>query len=328
MIPMGNLWLTEAVDREFRVDRVTFVDGDKLPRVRRRLGLGVPVSELKKTIRGRDFFGSSGAFAVVRQGGDPEDVARRCLELVREEAAILTASQLGYSNRGQMRPVVPVGEDWGPRIQYLAVSSRDGTRFSGAKRTSPLGEVILDGRWKGYQDGVFFTRLLKILRGETEVENGWRDELRRALVMIGESVGANDLLKSFVWNMVALEMLLTRQDQERTRDALPKRAEALLGWVGYWEPENYEDRIGRTYGKRNALLHGGKRDDITEQDLAFTDHLLLNLLLNLAGNPKLFGSKEDVVGFSKRVEAERVLGTRPRVRPRNLRFVRRFRPDF
>src|SRR5215211_143297 len=52
VIPVDALYLTEAVGREFRIDRVTFIDRDKLPRVRRmkreRLGLGIPVSELKK----------------------------------------------------------------------------------------------------------------------------------------------------------------------------------------------------------------------------------------------------------------------------------------
>lgn len=328
MIPVGNLWLTEAVDREFRVDRVTFVHRDKLPRVRKRLGLGAPVSEIKKTIRDWDFFESAKAFAVVRHTGTPEEVEDHCLEIVREELSILTASQLGYSNRAQMRPIVPAGEVSEPLIRYLAVSSRDRTRFGQLlKRTAPLGEVILDRRWKSYQGEMFFMNLLKILRGKTEVEGSWRKELRRASVMLGESVGANDLLKSFVWNMVVLELLLTEQG-ERTRDALPSRAEALLGWVSFWEPESYEERLSDVYSKRNALLHSGKRENISYRDVAFTDHLLVNLLLNLANNPRLFGSKSDVVQLSKKVEAERTLGLKSSVRPRNLRFTRRVRPDF
>jgi hypothetical protein len=227
-----------------------------------------------------------------------------------------------------MCPIVPAGEVGHPHLTFLAVGGRDGTWFGNLfRRTAPGGEVVLDGRWKSYQNSVFFTKLLKILRGETEVTAGWRGELRRASVLIGESVGANDLLKSFVWNMVVLEMLLTRQEGG-LRDTLPRRAEALLGWVGPWEFENYEARIREAYSKRNALLHSGKRDSIIDRDLAFTDHLLLNLLLNLVGNPRLFGSKDDVVRFSERVEAERVLGVRPRVRPRNLRLVRRVRPEF
>ena len=103
--------MTEDVDREFRIDRVTFVHRDKLPRVRRRLGLGTPVSEVKKTISRRwNFFESGLAFAMVRESGGPEAVKHRCLRIIRDELSILTLSQLGYSRRRQMGPVVPAGE--------------------------------------------------------------------------------------------------------------------------------------------------------------------------------------------------------------------------
>jgi hypothetical protein len=328
LFPVGELYLTEAVGREFRVDRVTFVHRDKLPRVRKRLGLGATVSEVKKILRGWDFFESAEAFAVVRQSGDQEEVERRCLEMVREELSILSLSRLGYARRKNMGPIVGPGEVPNSYAAFLAVSSRDGPWFGNrCRRTAPLAQAVLDGRWKNFQGRMFFTKLLKILRGETKVEGSWRRELRRASVMLGESVGANDLLKSFVWNMVALEMLLTKQDG-KLLDTLPRRVEALLGWVFHWEAENYEGRIREMYGKRNELLHHGKRDNITEQDLAFTDHLLVNLLVNLVGNPKLFGSKDDVVEFSERLEAERILELRPRVRPKNLRYIRSVRPEF
>lgn len=325
LVPVGNLVLTEAVGREFRIDRVTLVHKDKLPRIRKSLGLSASVSEVKKRIRGWDFFESAPAFAAVRHTSTSEEAASRCLELVREELSILTAAQLGYSKRGWMDPIALAGETGSSHIQYLGLS-RDGT-ISGNRfrRTGGASNVGLDGRWKSYQDGVFFTKLLKILQGETQVTDSWRGELRRATVLIGESIGANDLLKSFVWNMVVLEMLLTRR-QERLKETLPKRAEALLGWVGFWETDDYGNRIKQVYGKRNALLHSGRREDITEKDLVFTDALLLNLLINLVSHPKLFQSKDDVIKFSEKVEAERVLGVKPKVRPEGrggLRFIGR-----
>jgi hypothetical protein len=175
---------------------------------------------------------------------------------------------------------------------------------------------------------VFFTRLLKILRGEIDVARGWREELRRATVIIGESIGANDLFKSFLWNWVALETLLTRKG-DKVGEMLPKRAEALLGWallsddpeITLWAAGEYTARIEDVYRKRNRLLHQGKRDGITEQDVVFTDHLLLNLLSNLVALPKVFHSKDAIIEFSEKVEAERILGVKPRVRPKDLRFI-------
>lgn len=329
MFPVGELILTEAVGREFRIDRVTLVHKDKLPHIRKRLGLGVRVSDLKRIIRGWGFFDTGEAFAVVRQSGDPEEIEPRALEMIREELSILAVSQLGYHKRNQMGLIVAPGEVPHPYITYLAVSSQDSIRFGNLlKRTAPFGQVVLDGRWKNYQDNVFFTKLLKILRGETEVEEGWRRELRRATLMIGESIGTTDLLKSFLWNWVALETLLTRQ-QDKVEDMLPKRAEALLGWARtyydtdttLWHAEGYESRIRNVYRRRNALLRQGNREGITEQDVEFTDHLLLNLLSNLVSFPKLFRSKSVIISFSEKVEAENVLGIRPRVRPKDLSFV-------
>jgi hypothetical protein len=43
IVPVDGLYLTEAVDREFRVVRVLFVHTDKLPYVRRRFGFEIRV---------------------------------------------------------------------------------------------------------------------------------------------------------------------------------------------------------------------------------------------------------------------------------------------
>jgi len=326
---VDQLYLTEAVDREFRVDRVRFVDRDKLPYVRKKLGLGVRVSELKKHPWSKELFERSPAFAIVRGSGTQEEVEQQCLGLVREELILLSLSQLGYSRRKQIGPVVPAGEVSHASMHYLLARSQDMTGRLKWQRTAPLAPMDLDGRWKDYQDDGFFTKLLKILRRETKVRGDWRKELRRASVMVGESVSSNDPFKSFLWNIVALEMLLTKDEKGQMLDILPKRVGALLDWSDYWEADNYHERLENAYKKRNALLHQGKRDEVTNQDLAFTDHILFNVLTNLVSNPKLFSSKDAFVEFSEKVEAQRTLGVeRPRVRPRGLMFSRSVKPDF
>lgn len=189
-------------------------------------------------------------------------------------------------------------------------------------RTGGAELVVFDGNWERYCNQVFFTRLLQILRKEVKVEEGWREELRRAAIMVGESVSANDRLKSFTWNWVVLEMLLTRRE-DKVGEALPRRAEALLGWTGFWQEDKYEERIRKVYQKRNALLHSGKREGISAEDLEFTDELLLNLLANLVSNPEHFRSKAAVIDLSKKVAAERTLGLDPSVRPLGLKYIRR-----
>jgi hypothetical protein len=153
--------------------------------------------------------------------------------MVREALHLLCVSQLGYSRRRQVRLAVPKGEEGHSYVRFLFVRGRESEPFGRytPTATSPLNGMVLDGTWKRFQHQVLFTNLLKILQRQTKVEDSWRDDLRRAALLVGESVGANDLLKSFVWNIAALEPLLTKQDQEKVPDALRKRAEALLGWV-------------------------------------------------------------------------------------------------
>ncbi len=340
IVPVGELYLTQAVGNEFRVDRVTLVHKDKLPRIRRRLGLAATVSELKRRRRWyRRFFEDKDAwaFAVVRQSGASEEVAQRSLMVVREELSILSLSQLGYHARNQMGPIVAPTELANSYVQYPAINSRDGSIVSNwFKRTAPRNQVVLDGRWKNYQDSVFFTGLLGILRGDTNVNRNWRKELRRASVLIGESIGARDMLMSFVWNWVALETILTRQ-HDKVGAELPKRVEAFLGWVVYsqdpekttlWDVEKYEARIRDVYRKRNDFLHDGKRDAIDRRDVAFTDHLLLNLLSNVVNAPEVLCSKNAIIELAERVELERAQGLTPHARPDTFRFIRSIRPEF
>lgn len=329
VIPVQNLHLTKAVKREYKVNRVTFVNGNKLPYIRKRLGIGATISSLKQKPLNEEFFDSASTFAVVRHQGEGEEWESKCLRLVREEASILASSQLGYSKRGQMVPITPEGEAWTSRIRYRAISDQDST--SGGylfKSTSPGGTVAFDDRLLGHLKNGFFINLLKILRGELSVEESWRKELRKVALLVGESVASDDLLKSFLWNVSAMEMLLT-EGENRVIDILPSRAEALLGWVAFWEVDDYKERIRDAYEQRNRFLHRGDREGISWKKLAFTDHLLVNLLSNLVGQPTPFKSKQEVIQFSNELEAEATLGLTPRSRvKRPFSFQRPVQPEF
>jgi hypothetical protein len=62
-------------------------------------------------------------------------------------------------------------------------------------------------------------------------------------------------------------------------------------------------------------------ENINEEDLGFLDLLLYNLLANIVSFPELFGSKEEIVKFSERVAAEKVLGIRSSVRPKKFSYL-------
>ncbi|HKZ77078.1 MAG TPA: hypothetical protein VJ124_02055 [Pyrinomonadaceae bacterium] len=320
--PIGNLKLSDAVNHEFKINRVLFVSREKLPRIRKRLGISVPFSEIKKSKHDKEFFEIAETYAVVRYKGNQAEMMTTCFMLVRDELSILATSQLGYKFRRFTGYVGLLGEHRPTSAQYFLFKTGESWKGQGWKLTRAPQVLVLDKRWKNYQRQAFFSKLLDILSGKIHVSDGWRKDLTRATILIGQSLNSTDVANAFLWNMIALELLLTKQG-DRYTDVLPKRIEAFLGWIGFWASENYEERIREAYRKRCDLVHRGDRDAITRRDLLFSDDLLLNVLINIVNYIKLFDSKEKIIEFAEKVEAEHRLGQRSKVRPKRLRFFSR-----
>jgi len=325
VVPVTRLILTAAVQREFRVERVVFVDSAKLPRIRRRLGIPYRISEIKKRDpHSESFWGSSDTFAVVRHSGRPEDVKNEVIRLVRDELSLLALSQLGYAKRRHSSYPAVRGEDIGGVVDRVLIETEGERHINFSHRSvQRLSPLVLDGTWVRFQRSVFFADLLKILNGTIEVARSWKQRLRRAALLAGQSQCADDIAQAFLWNMMALETVLPQPDTRKYREALTRYGEAFLGWVGFWQVDDYETKIGVAYSKRNHLVHRGERDSISIADLLFTDDLLLNILLNLVKHIDRFRSRQDVVDFAKKVEAEHILGVKHQVRPETLQFISR-----
>jgi hypothetical protein len=332
VVPVVNLILGKAVNREFRVNRVTFIARDKLPRVRQRFGIRKRLSEFPETWHGfmsQTKGDNCNNVALVRQTGKPKEIWRECYRLVAEESALLSLSYLLYSKR-------KYGRAMGTRGQF-AVGGRDyafvGTdnnhlllSSSAATHTFPME---LDANWKSFHRKFFFFNLLKLLRGEASIDVSWRDDIRRAAVLGGRSISTLDIPTAFLWNMMALECLITQQG-EKVKDALPERCEAFLGWVGFWKQQKFCERIREAYAARCRLVHQGDESCIDKKIVLFTDDIIFNIFHNILNNLKVFKSKNALIDFSNKVKAEHLLGVKPKVRPKNfLAIARRYRPgDF
>jgi len=326
--PISGLRLTSAVNKEFRVIRVTFVDRVKLPRIGKRMGIPFNVSETKKHITESGSFDAAEAqtFAVYRHTGTPENLTNICLQAIKDELDILSLSQLGYSRRRiNAHPSLRGNQNKG-KVSHLFLNSENPSRLYSNKLTGKFLELVLDERWKRYQRDGFFLKLLKVLNSQISVSNAWRKDLQRASILIGQSQWSTDIAQSFMWNMIALELLLTEQG-DKYLEVLPSRVEAFIGWVGYWHRESYPEHIQDVYRKRSQFVHDGKRDKITIEDLLFTDDLLLNILINIVKHIKIFQSKEETIKFGEKVKAEHLLGIKPRVRPKTMQFVVRSYSD-
>ena len=323
IVPVLGINLTNAVKNEITINRVTFISTEKLSRVRKRFGIRKKISELQSTPMRKSFFSNLGkVVAIVRYSGKPSEISTLAIQLVVEELEILSLSQLGYSNRRfNAHPSIYTGVV--AKFSYLCMNTQDDSALLSNQAVRRIGDLVLDERWSGWQKDVFFTTLLKIIRKEIVVSPSWRANLYRVSRLIGQSMTTNNLALAFLLNMIAIESLLISQGDTYT-EVLPNRIEAFIGWVGYWDDGNYKAKITDAYRKRCQYVHDGNDSNIEIQDLLFTDELLLNILVNLLAHHKIFNSKENVIKFTNKVEAEHVLGIvgdKSKIRPKTLRFL-------
>jgi len=131
--PIDGLELTKDIKEEIRINRVTFVSKDKLPRIRKRLGIPTPISDLYKPIPGKDkgfkqqtkdFFSSSKSFAVLMYKGKPKEKEKECIRLVRDELNILSLSQLGWSKRRFNRRIEIKTSDYGSYYRKIDINKQ------------------------------------------------------------------------------------------------------------------------------------------------------------------------------------------------------------
>lgn len=322
IVPIRGLELTNAVRNEYKVDRVTFVAATKLPYIWKRLGFPSPVSKIKKRNPwGMDkFFDASDTFATMRLTGNGSEQRAKFINYVKDELAILALSQLAYSRRRNNASPVLAEERSPDRYSYLMMNTGNESWSLGGERTEKFGNLRLDRLWMGHQQKMFFFDLLKIITKEIRVAKSWVEDIRNAAILAGQSQASSDLPQAFLWNMIAIELLLTRQG-DRYSESLPRRAEAFIGWAVEWSIGDYEERIRNLYSKRSGLVHAGLRNAIEIEELLFSDALLSNVLINIVKHPKLFRSKGALIEFSEKVQAEHLLGLKPKVIPRTFSFV-------
>lgn len=324
-VPISNLVIEkDGIAQEHRVDRVTFISAKKLPYIRKRLGIPMKMSTLRKKHKTSacNILKKYYTYAIIRFNGCLETEEAKALNRIREELSMLALSQIGYAKRRRNFAPTIAREQGVGVTEYFAVKSSDSSFVSSAMLRGKVGPLVLNKQWKYFQKKAFYFKLLKIIRGEIGVARQWKNDLRNAAILVGQSQCMLDLPQAFLWNMIAIELLLTHQG-DKYLEELPKRAEAMLGWVNYWSDDNYESRIKDIYKKRCALVHNGVRENILIDDLLFSDDLILNLFTNIVGHIDIFYSKEAIIAFSEKVQAEHILKVKPKVRPRSFKHFKR-----
>ncbi len=317
---VGNLKLTKAVNNEYKVKLVTFISGAKFRRILKRLNIDPSV--VKSNPEFKTLLLPEVTLGILNQSGKISDIEPMCLQMIRDELEILSSSQLYYRRRRSSCTLGLIGESNRGTNKYAFMDTKSDKGIVSSAVADRYSPLTLDKQWKNYHKGYFFGRFMKILHGKVQVNKSWLQDLTRSVRLVGKSFNSNDIGSSFLWNMVALEMLLSRQG-DKYSIVIPKRIEALLGWIGFWKTAKFSERIMDIYKLRCKIVHDGRLDLVTPKDLVFTEDLLVNVLFNLVRHPQLFKSKEDLIQFTEMVGAEHLLGKKSKVRPKSLTYIRR-----
>jgi len=241
LIPVSGLHLTNVVNEEIAIERVTFITVRKLARVRKRLGLPEPISRLRLRYTMVEFLSDeTQVVAVFRHTGKPHEIEAIVRKNVTEALWLFSASQLGFKKRRNSSfPVV--GVTTARRFVQLCINTDTSGGIYSGRREGKFQDLVANKYWVAYNREMFFGNLLRILHGHIKVADSWRDTLRRVALLVGQSQSSSDVAQAFLLNMIAIETLLMEQ-QDKQKDALPERVEAFIGWIGYWHTSHYEEK--------------------------------------------------------------------------------------
>jgi len=307
LVPISNLELTKKIKNEIKIDKVTFIASKKIPYINKKLGSNIKLKDvLKKLFKlQRDEISKYKTFAILRLAGTPSDIKERSLSIIRDELAILSVSQLGYSNRNNKKS--PSISKESPNASSSSFMLSDDNWINYNKILSNRGPLVLDEVWYSFNKKVFFYNLLKIFRDKNCVKDKWKKNIKNAVVLAGQSQSSKDIPQSFLWNMISLETLITSQNEKQS-EKLVERIGALISWQEDWENLEFDSKIKDVYKLRCNFVHDGKREKIKMEHVHFTDILLLNVLTNILYNLDYFTSKKKFIEFSEILKAENFLG--------------------
>lgn len=322
VIAVGGLSISKDLGSEFTVNKITFVNKDKLKHIRKRLNIPWRISALKKMFKRNNILEESDIYAVGSFGGIGIEQEKEFLRVVKEELDLLSLSQLGYGRRrGNADLHISYGKRDGS-LNYLAINKTKLTATRNLANVGKFNTLDIDHRWLEFHKAHFFFDLQSIFKKSDSslVSDSWRLDIKNAAILAGQSQSSTNLAYAFLWNVIAIETLLAQQGDTYS-SALPKRVESFIGWTTAWSLDSFSERIVDIYKKRSAFVHAGRIDNISLEDLLFTDGILLNVLHNIIKHINLFRTKDDLILFSKKVEAEHTLGIIGKTRPKTTIYI-------
>jgi hypothetical protein len=311
--PIRGLLLTAFIKNEIEIENVLFISREKLPRIRKKLGIPIVISELqniglnnpesfKESVT--NFFTDSPTYAVVHFNGVPNESRNENIRRIERAINILVFSNLGFNTR-KFDNHVEIKSSQKILLTKEIVIDKNHKRFSlNLKVISPT-PLELNERWLNFHKSFFYLKLLKIISG-SKSKTKWIETLKSVAITIGKSQNTHNLPDAFLGNMISMEMILTTKN-DKISQKLIERTEFLLGWSEEWENQKIDKRLEDLYKKRCDYVHDGNTKNISVEDLIFTDDLLFNIINNLVKGIGKIDSKSKLIEFSDKYQCEKKL---------------------
>jgi len=321
LVRIPNLAISSDIRGGVRIERVTFLPGRKIPRLRKKLGIPHPLSEYKKRIKGSYpcWINPDSAYAHIFTRSHPQSDLTPEYRRINDAVYLLASSAYHRSVRRTGAPFGRIESTTNLCAERLMFSS-GGDLYRGTKRVSPVGHYWINAEWREFTQHHFFPRLQAVLNGKGTVSPKWRYALRRAGILAGQSLYASRLADAFLCNMIALEVLLSKRG-DKFPDALIDRIVALFGWISGEDMKHWQDIITPLYALRCQIVHEGKSDGVRAIHVFNSESLVSNLLRTLCHLTAEITRKDDLIDLSERLKARRVLELPMRERPKGIRFA-------
>lgn len=307
--PIEGLVLTSATKNEIKINRVTFISKNKLPYVRLRFGLPVKfsqLSELVKTNAGTfvdKFLKESDTYALLPYKGNPKDKKLENKNIVQDELNILLLSLLHCEKR-KFNSKVQIKENDAHNYHRGLNIMKTTPQFSLGWDALSYMIVKLDSDWHKFQKRYFYYKFLKLIN---EQNSPWLNILTQAGKILGKGQNESDLPNALLFNVIALEMLLTNQN-DKISEKLIERIAFFLDWCEEWDEQNFTEKIKDLYSKRCLYVHDGNTRGITKDDVIFSDSIAFNILNNIVKFIHQIPSKTKLIELSDKYACEKKLG--------------------
>ncbi len=239
--------------------------------------------------------GHADALAIVQREGTPAELRPRVFTELREAVNILASTAAFWTSRHHNCGFALSGD---PRFAAKTDTFIDTTSaawYRSAKTEGHVQPFELNAQWHNAISTAGIDRLFAVIDDQS-IDAAWRRQIRASAAMLGQSMMSLKRADAFLFNVIGLETLLTRQG-ERNGTKLTQRIKGLTGWYLRSKRPTYEAEIKSIHQVRCAIVHDADYSNLTVEELLLSDLYLRNALLNVVLNARYFPTKDAMIAI-------------------------------